>query len=55
MQSGRESVWKNIEQKNENLGSTDKDWQCSCVSIVNGSLNFKYVLQNENNLLLVYK
>ena len=44
MRSGSESPWKNIEHENENYGSTDKDWQCCCVSIV-----------NENNILVVYK
>ena len=27
MQRGRDSLWKNMEQGNENLGSTDKDWK----------------------------
>ena len=42
LQSGRESSWKNMEQENKDLGSTDKDWQCCPVAIANGSLKIKY-------------
>ena len=39
-----ENLWNNIELESENLGSTDKNWKCCCVSIVNGSLNIKYAV-----------
>ena len=48
-----ESLEKNIEQENENLGSTDKDWKRCCVC--DSSLNITQVLQYENDLLPVYK
>ena len=44
-ESLEEHVQKNEnEHENENPASTDKDWKCCCLSIVNSSLKIRYVL-----------